>query len=200
MTSCVSPGPKIPSRPFETFSLVYAIFKTRRTRLSSSALVIGGSKNPRISISASATRPHSPLSQISSNFVSSLTTNPLAASVIPSQSSDVSRMNPVIRLFQDRRRASRFSLLFNNYLGRWPQNSSWCPYRLTSSTSSKVMMKEIDGSTLEGGGQLLRNTCSFAALLHQPVTITKIRKNRKPPGLKAQHSAGELIYDTERTL
>ncbi len=46
---------------------------------------------------------------------------------------------------------------------------------------------QIDGSVLEGGGQLTRIALSFAALTKKPVRIYNIRKNRPQSGLKAQH-------------
>lgn len=52
-------------------------------------------------------------------------------------------------------------------------------------------MQQIDGSTLEGGGQILRNAVSFSALLQLPITVENIRASRKQPGLKAQHAAGQ---------
>jgi RNA 3'-terminal phosphate cyclase (ATP) len=48
-------------------------------------------------------------------------------------------------------------------------------------------MLAIDGSTGEGGGQVLRTALSLAALLSQPVQITQIRAGRKQPGLRPQH-------------
>lgn len=45
----------------------------------------------------------------------------------------------------------------------------------------------IDGSSGEGGGQILRTTVALSALTGQPVKISNIRAKRPNPGLQAQH-------------
>ncbi|NIP34354.1 MAG: RNA 3'-terminal phosphate cyclase, partial [Thermoplasmata archaeon] len=47
----------------------------------------------------------------------------------------------------------------------------------------------VDGSTGEGGGQVLRLSVALSAATGTPVHITDIRANRSKPGLRAQHMA-----------
>ena len=44
--------------------------------------------------------------------------------------------------------------------------------------------------TGEGGGQLLRNTVAYGAILQRQISVNKIRAGRKVPGLRVQHLTG----------
>jgi len=46
---------------------------------------------------------------------------------------------------------------------------------------------KIDGEFGEGGGQIIRTAITLSCITKQPIIIENIRKNRKIPGLKAQH-------------
>jgi RNA 3'-terminal phosphate cyclase (ATP) len=54
---------------------------------------------------------------------------------------------------------------------------------------ANARLLSIDGSLGEGGGQILRTALALSVCLRRPFRIVNIRKQRKHPGLRAQHLA-----------
>src|SRR5712692_851556 len=51
-------------------------------------------------------------------------------------------------------------------------------------------MIDVDGSSGEGGGQILRTALALSSVLEKEVRVHDIRAGRSEPGIKAQHLAG----------
>jgi len=53
-------------------------------------------------------------------------------------------------------------------------------------------MVTIDGSQHSGSGTIVRYSVALVALLHEPVRVINVRRNRAQRGLRTQHVASVL--------
>ncbi|CAF0854679.1 unnamed protein product [Adineta ricciae] len=61
---------------------------------------------------------------------------------------------------------------------------------MAQQTADQSNLITIDGSYLEGGGQILRNSTALSVLLDIPIRVEKIRAGRAQGGLRPQHLTG----------
>ncbi|KAJ1171657.1 hypothetical protein NDU88_003517 [Pleurodeles waltl] len=102
-----------------------------------------------------------------------------------------------------RRCSSRFSALRLSArapASAIPSPSTAAPGRSPNFTPPRAAMAEymleIDGSIMEGGGQILRVSTSLSCILGLPVRLHSIRAGRSTPGLRPQHLSGlEIVRD-----
>lgn len=64
---------------------------------------------------------------------------------------------------------------------------------MATTTSDRSEMTVLDGSIMEGGGQILRNSFALAAILHRPINVTKIRAGRDNPGTRFVLAPGAML-------
>ena len=57
-------------------------------------------------------------------------------------------------------------------------------------------IKVIDGSIMEGGGQILRISSALSALLGIPIQVNNLLAGRSQPGLRPQHLSGKIFSPT----